>query len=374
MNKKIWMAIVAAIVIAGFLLPSCTTKQKNDTINIGALLPLSGEGAKYGVAARKAIDLVISDANNKGGIDGKKMAVVYEDSKGVGKDGVSAIQKLITVDHVTAVIGDLFSSVTLAVAPIAERNKVVLLSPTSSAPKITDAGDYIFRNCASDVFEGKVMADAAREKLGIEKVAILYINNDYGVGISEVFSETFVRDGGQVVAKEAFAQNATDFRSQLTKIDRLQPDGLYIVGYKELGQLLKQARELGLKTRFMSTVMFEDPEILSVAQDAAEGVIYSARAYDPNSSEPHVREFVNAFESHYGEVPDVFAAYAYDAARILVQAMRERGTSADKIKDYLYSIRDFPGVTGTTSFDKNGDVIQPAYLKTVHNGQFIWYK
>lgn len=374
MSKKIWIALVAVIVIAVVVFVMQKERQTQQGIKIGAILPLTGDGAKYGVAAKRAIDLVMLDVNKGGGVNGKIVTVVYEDTRGVGKDGVSAIQKLITVDKVPAVIGGLFSSVTLAVAPIAEKNHVVLLSPTSSAPKITDAGEYIFRNCASDVFEGKVMADAAAQKLKIEKVAILYINNDYGVGIASVFKKTLAVHGGQVVAEEAFSQGSTDFRTQLTKIAALKLDGIYIVGYKELGHLLKQAKEIGLKRQFMSTVMFEDPDILSTAGDAAEGVIYSARAYDQSSDEPHVKEFVTSFKQHYGEEPDIFAAYAYDAARILVQVMTEKGASADAIKQGIYAIRDFPGVTGSTSFDENGDVIQPAYLKTVENGKFTWFK
>jgi len=375
MTKKIWIGVIAVLVIAVVVVVIRQKGQpQKDEIRIGAILPLTGDGAKYGGAARKAIDLVMSEVNDNGGLRGKKIQVIYEDTKGTGKDGVSAIQKLITVDEVSAVIGGLFSSVTLAVAPLAEKNQVVLLSPTSSAPKITDAGDYIFRNCASDVFEGKVMADAAVKELGVRKVAILYINNDYGVGIADIFKKTFLVHGGHIVAEEAFSQSATDFRTQLTKIANLQPDGIYIVGYKELGHLLKQAHELGIKTQFMSTVMFEDPDILSVAGKAADGVIYSARAYDPDSDEPHIKEFVTSFKHRYEEEPDIFAAYAYDAARILVQAMNEKEPSADAIKQSIYAIKNFPGVTGSTSFDDNGDVIQPAYLKTVKDGKFIWFK
>lgn len=373
MNKKVLIGVgVAAVVLLGVFFWARQARDPDD-ITVGAILPLSGDGAKYGAAARRAIDLGVSKVNDDGGIDGKRLVVVFEDSKGAGKDGVSAIQKLITVNRVPAVIGDLLSSVTLAMAPVAERHRVVLLSPTSSAPKITSAGDYIFRNCASDVFEGKIMAEAAVQQLNIRKVAVLYINNDYGVGITDVFRPTFTAQGGSIVAQEAFAQGVTDFRTQLTKIAATKPDAVYIVGYKELGLLLRQARELGIKAQFLSTVMFEDPEILAVAGNAAEGVIYSARAYDPNSDEPHVKEFVGAFKQRYGEEPDIFAAYAYDAIRILVLAIKTGGTSADKIKHALYSIRDFVGVTGSTSFDANGDVIQPAYLKIVRDGKFMRY-
>ena len=364
------VVLLVGIVVAYALWAS--RARRTDEIDIGVVLPLTGEGAKYGASARQAIELALSQLNSSGGIAGRKLRPSYEDSQGSASQGVSALQKLITVNQVPAVIGDLFSSVTLAMAPVAERNHVVILSPTSSAPQITNAGDYIFRNCASDVFEGQVMAQAARRRLGISKVAILYVNNDYGTGIVGVFRKDFAEEGGSILAEEAFSQGATDFRAQLTKIGALHPQAIYLVGYKELGQVLKQATDLGIKTQFLSTVMFEDPEILAIAGPAAEGVIYSARAYDAASDDPVVKAFVQSFKARYGVNPDIFAALSYDATQILAKAIEIGGTSSDGIKSALYSIQNYPGVCGLTSFDKNGDVTQPAYLKTVRNGHFAW--
>jgi branched-chain amino acid transport system substrate-binding protein len=349
-----------------------TTKQQ--TIKIGAVLPLTGDAAKYGQAAKKGIELALRDINDRGGINGVKVSVVYEDSQGTPKGAVSALQKLITTDKVPAVIGDLLSSNTLAMAPIANRSKVVVLSPTSSAPKITEAGDYIFRNCASDTFEGTVMAEFVYDKLKITRVAIIYINNDYGVGIRDVFKKTFSAKGGTIVAEEAFPQGATDFRNQIAKVKATKPQAVYIVGYRELGQLLKQAAELGIKSQFLSTVMFEDPEILKVAGKAAEGVIYSARAYDPDGKDEHIQKFVKAFRAKYGEIPDIFAALSYDAMKILGLAMERGGFTGDGIKKALYAIKHYPGVAGEVTFDHNGDVIQPATLKMVKDGKFVYLK
>lgn len=346
--------------------------KKSEEINMGAILPLTGEGAKYGQSAKNSIEMVFSKLNDDGGIKGKKINVIFEDSKGDASTGVSAAQKLISVSQVPAIIGGLFSSVTLAIAPIVERNHVVLLSPTSSAPSITNAGDYVFRNCASDVFEGKIMADMCIRKFHFNNIAILYINNDYGVGISEVFKKELSSLGGKVTIEESFPQQATDFRTIISKLRGKKYDAIYLIGYKELGPLLKQMYELGIKTQFLSTVMFEDPEILKIAGKAANGVIYSARAYDPNSDIPVVQEFVNSYKKKYGTEPDIFAAYSYDAARIIILAMQQGGFNSEGIKESLYKIKDFPGVTGTTSFDKNGDVVQAAYLKEVKNNKFIW--
>lgn len=354
--------------------PTTKPAAAGKPIVIGAVMPLTGDGAKYGERARNAIELALSELNAAGGIDGAKVSVIYEDSEGVPQKGVSAIQKLITLDRVPAVIGGLFSSVTLAMAPVAERKQVVILSPTSSTPKLTDAGDYIFRNCASDLFEGQVMAEAALTKLGISTVAILRVNNDYGVGITDVFREHFTAAGGKIVAEEVYQQGDTNLRAQITKLGAAdpKPEAIYMVGYKELGQALKQSAELGVKAQFLSTVMFEDPEILKIAGSAAEGVIYSARAYDADSKDPAIQAFVKSYKERYGDTPDIFAAFSYDSMRILALAMKSGGTSSAGIKDALYEIKDFPGACGPTSFDKNGDVTQPAFLKTVRNGRFCW--
>jgi len=365
------------LALAGLVWLGACERKENDgqkEIAIGAVMPLTGDAAKYGESAKNAIELALSELNTAGGIDGATVRVIYEDSEAVPQKGVSAFQKLVTLDHVPAVIGGIASSVTLAMAPIANRSEVVILSPTSSNPQITDAGDYVFRNCASDVFEGQVMAEAAHAKLGISTAAILRINNDYGVGIANVFRERFTAAGGKILAEEVFQQGDTNLRAQVTKLGALdpKPDAIYLVGHKELGQALKQCAELGVKAKFLSTVMFEDPEILQVAGAAAEGVIYSARAYDPESKDPAIQAFVKSYRARYESTPDIFAALAYDSMRILALAMKTGGTSAAGIKDALYKIKDFPGACGSTSFDDNGDVIQPAFLKTVRDGRFGW--
>lgn len=361
-------ALLVLIPVAG-----CRRAAEDQSITVGAILPLTGNGAKYGEAARKGIELAREEINSRNRIRGKMLNVVYEDSQGDPRRAVDAFRKLTSVDRVPAVIGDLFSSATLAVAPLANESRVVLLSPTSSAPELTGAGPFVFRNVASDVFEGSVMAGFVEENLKFNRVAILYINNAYGLGIEKVFKTSFTERGGHIVAEEAFPEGATDFRSQLTKIRAANPEAVYIVGYRELGPLLKQAYEVGFRKQFLSTVMFEDPENLRVAGRAADGVIYSARAYDPQSGEPAIQAFVSAFRQKYGQVPDIFAALSYDATKILALGMERNGFQPDGIRQGLLGIKDFPGVAGLTSFDKNGDVIQPALIKIVQNGTFVRY-
>jgi branched-chain amino acid transport system substrate-binding protein len=371
--KKVWIPIIVAIVALATIIPISCKKEPKE-IKIGAILPLTGDAAKYGEASKNAIALFIDELNASGGIKGKKIKVIYEDDQADPKLGVSAFQKLVTTDKVPVIIGPLPSSVTLAIAPLAEKSKVVILSPASSSPAITNAGDYIFRTVASDLLEGTALANFVYNELKLKKVAIIYINNDFGIGLSNSFSNRFEELGGKIVTVESFEQSATDFRSQLSKIKTLNPQAIYMVGYKEMGNILKQAAELGIKTQFLSFAMFEDPEILKIAGKAAEGLIYSYRSFDPKSSEEVVKKFANNYKSKYGVEPDIFAGLSFDAARILALAIEKGGSNADGIKSALYMVKNFPGVTGEITFDKNGDVTGAISIKTVRQGKFIWYK
>jgi len=248
----------------------------------------------------------------------------------------------------------------------------VLLSPASSSPDITKAGDYIFRNTYSDIYEGRRMGTYAFKQLNFPKVAIIHINNDFGVGLIKTFGESFVKLGGQIVTGESYEQGTTDFRAQLSKIKQSEPNAIYIVGYSEMGQLLRQAKELGINVPFLSCIMFEDPKLIEIAKGAAEGVIYAYPGYTSESKKENVSIFVSRFKQRYDEEPDIYAASSYDALRILAHAMQKGGIEAPGIKAALYSIKDFPGVTGSTTFDINGDVTKPIGIKQVQNGKFTW--
>lgn len=270
-------------------------KKKAETrdIKIGAVLPLTGDGAKYGQSAKRGIDLAVGEINSSGGVRQRLLRVIYEDSKMGPAEGVSAIRKLISVDKVPAIIGAMASSVTLAIAPIAEKNNVVLLSPASSAPEISKAGDYIFRNTYSDIYEGPKIGSYAYDELAFRRVAILHINNDFGVGLSKAFQQNFVKLGGKIVAVESYEQGSSDFRTQLNKIKQSEPDSIYLIGYTEMGLILRQDRETGVRNQVLSCIMFEDPKIIEVAKDATEGVIYAYPAYNPESNQQNVADLNN---------------------------------------------------------------------------------
>ncbi len=376
--NKWWSSVILTGIIT-IMLPAMATslgcaKKEDKEIKIGAILPLTGDAALYGDSLKKGVDLALTQINSKGGIKGRPVTVTYEDSKAVPAAGVAAFQKLVDVNRVIAVIGDAVSSVTLAFAPIAEKNRVVVLSPLSSAPALTNAGDFIFRNVPSDLYGGRVAAYFSVKDQGWKKIAILYINNDFGVGLKRVFLESVESLGSKIVASEAYESGTRDFRTQLLKIRATNPEAIFIVGYGEVSQILVQAKEIGLKTKFLGTGLLEDPNVIKVAKEAAEGIYFTQLQYDATSDDSIVKDFVGSFTKKYNSKPDIIAAYGYDAMLVLATAIEKSNLTSEGIRDQLYKIKNFHGVTGDIAFDKNGDVIQPMGIKTVKNGEFVWLK
>lgn len=364
------LILLASLMVFSF---GCVKKEEKE-IKIGAILALTGDAAKYGESVKNGFEFALQEKNSSGGIKGKKIKIIFEDSKADPKLAVSSFNKLIDIDKVQVVLGPMSSSEVLAVAPLAEKKKIILFTPTASAPSITNAGDYIFRNVTSDLFEGEELASFAFNDLRLKRAAIIYINNDFGIGLKDSFKRKFEQLGGSIADTETFEQGSTDMKSQISKIKSTNPEAVFIVGYKEMGSLLKQAKELRLKTQLLSFSMFEDPEILKIAGDITNGVYYTYRSFETTSDEEVVKKFIDNYKAIYKTEPDIFSALGYDALRIIIYAMERSGTTADGVKQALYSVKDFPAVTGSLSFDKNGDVVQPMGIKVVKDGKFIWYK
>jgi branched-chain amino acid transport system substrate-binding protein len=370
--KGIVITTILCIFIWCFV--NCAPKESK-VIRIGAVLPLTGDAAVWGKNTQEGIDLAVEELNKEGGIKGKKIEIVYEDSKALPQNGVSAIQKLITVDKVTVVIDNSVSSVCLAMAPIAEQNQVVILSTGSTAPKVSEAGDYIFRIWNSDALEGKVMADYAFDSLNLKTTAIMFINNDYGVGLQDVFSREFQKKTGKILTSESFNQNESNFRTQLAKIKNTNPQALYLVGYpKEIPSVLKQAKELGTKAQVLGTVAFEDPQIITVAGDASEGLIYPYPV-EPNKEDMAVKEFLTKYKAKYNKEPGITCDVGYDAVNMIAKAVESSGgETGPDIQKGLMMIKDFHGASGVMTFDENGDVNKSMGMKIIKEGKFVWYQ
>ncbi len=364
-----WMLILLLIVSFGML--GCAKKEE---IRIGWIGPLSGDVAFYGQAIKNATDMAVEEINTEGGINGMKIRVLYEDAQMNPKAGTAALTKLSTVHKVPVVVHAAGSSVMLAEAPIAEKNKVVLISPTCSNDKIKYAGDYVFRNCPSDSYQGKVIADFTIKALGKNNAGVLFMNNDYGTGLKDVFLKRFEELGGRVALVENFTEGSTDFRTQLSKVKATNLDFIYLAShYREGGLVIKQAKELGITAPFVAVDGCFAPEFIKLSGGAAEGVVVANMRWYPESEDRIVRDFVTKYKTRYGQDPEVYAAAGYDCTKIIALAVEKGGTTSEGIKNALYKMENFPGVTGLTSFDEYGEVSKEYDMFIVKGGKFVPY-
>jgi len=349
--------------------PANNIKQQPDEVPIGLLVPLTGDVATYGVAIKNGVDLansVLAESDS-----GRKMRVIPEDTQANPRIGVTAAQKLIRADEVRAIIGAVASSVTLSVAPIVERSEVVLLSPASSSPRISEAGDFVFRNYPSDSLEGAETAAFALSR-NWHLASVFVINNDYGTGLKSVFEHEFERGGGQIVTSDLYNEGISDFRAPMLRVRSRKPDVVFIVGYgRELGTIIRQAREVGVEARFLSTVNFQDPQTLETGGSAVEGAIYSSPIFDPDSKDSKTAAFVERYKARFHQEPDVWAAHGYDALLLVSEACGNTDCTPASIRDYLYALRNWPGVSGETTFNEKGDVLKPVRFMTVIDGSFM---
>jgi len=373
MKRFFYLMLIFLLVVSIGML-GCEKKGKE--IKIGAILPLTGEIAVYGQKMKKGIDLAVKQINNEGGVNGSQIRILYEDDQGDPKTSVAAVQKLITTEKVPTIIGGAISATALPSVPIVDKNKVVLFSPAATTPKLSGLSKYFFRNWPSDIYDGTAMGEFAVKELKLKKVAVLYVNNEWGIAISELFAETFKKNGGQIVAMENYEQNATDFRTQLTKIVsyNYNLEAIYVPGYlKELINILKQKKEMGIKVRILSAYGFYDPQIVEQAKDAAEGAIFTAPTYDPENPSPAVRNYVVSFQAEYGGKPDIWSAQAYDAMNIIALSLKKGARTGPEIQGEIAKVKNFEGVSGLTSFDEKGDVQKPLRFMTVKKGKFVDY-
>jgi branched-chain amino acid transport system substrate-binding protein len=371
--KKIIIFLIIIILLISVGYYSLNYKQQKitgetETIKLGAVLALTGDLAAYGKQAKRGYDLALEEINSQ---NVQKIFIQYEDSEGKPKNAVSAFNKIILDNNIKTVIGFLSSFEVLSVAPIAETNKIILFSTGASNPQISEAGDYIFRNVPSDIYEAKLMAEYSFKELKKRKIVVIYNNGDYGIGVYEEFKKNFAKLGGEIIEKISYGAETKDFRTQISKIRNLPFDAIYLVGYKELGDIVKQLKELNISTQILSTALFEDNDILIKAGGAAEGVIFTSITFDPDTNDPRAIKFADAFKNKYSESPDGFAAVAYDAIYLLQEAYIKSNNNPTLIKEHLYKIKDFPGLLGTISFDENGDVILPIKVKIVKDNKFI---
>ncbi|NQU85982.1 MAG: penicillin-binding protein activator, partial [Mariniphaga sp.] len=292
------MKKIIGLLLVILFFSACQTDKK-ESIQIGAILPLSGDVAVYGKSLQNGMNLAL-DEYHKHNPDGMKVRIIYEDSKADPKLAVSSFEKLSAINKCKLVLGGFSSSEVLSIAPIAEKNRIVLISPTASSPSITTAGDYIFRTTPSDNFDGGIMSKFVFNNLNLRNVAILFINNDYGHGIANIFKEKFEKFGGKVVIEKSFESGTKDFKTQLITIKDKHPDGLYIIAASELGNILRQKAELALNVEVFTVGLAENPKVIEIAGKGADNVFYSYPSFQVNSDNKIVQKFVTDYKNKYG--------------------------------------------------------------------------
>ncbi|MEJ1972412.1 MAG: ABC transporter substrate-binding protein [Lacunisphaera sp.] len=345
-----------------------------ETIKVGEFASLTGKEATYGQNAHKGTLLAIEEANAAGGILGRQLELVTEDDQSKPGEAATVVKKLISRDKVVAVLGEITSGRTLEAAPVCQNAKIPLISPGATATEVTAKGNYIFRVCFIDEFQGTVMARFARETLKLDRVAILSsVSSAQSVGLAKYFRERFTADGGTVVLEQKYGEGDKDFRAQLTAIKAAGVGGIFVPGYyAEAALIARQARDLGLTAHFMGVDGWESPELVSVGGAAVEGA-YLSTHYSPENKSAGVVTFNARFRARWGVDTNALSALGYDSALVLIDALRRAGTTeGPKLRDALAATKDFNGATGRITFDAQRNPTKSAVVLTVKDGRFAF--
>jgi branched-chain amino acid transport system substrate-binding protein len=344
-----------------------------DTIKIGEYASLTGKEAAFGQSSHKGTLLAVEELNAAGGVLGRQIELVTEDDQTKQGESATIVKKLISREKVVGILGEVASMRSLEAAPICQAYRTPMISPSSTNPKVTEIGNYIFRVCFIDPFQGTVMAKFAKETLNLRRVALLTsVSSAYSVGLAKYFKERFVADGGEIVIEQKYTEGDKDFNAQLTAIKAAGVDGIFVPGYyTEAALICRQARELEMTMPLFGGDGWEAPELIAIGGSAVEGCYYSTH-YSPQVDTPAVRAFVAKFQARFdGETPDAMAALGYDSAKVMVDAIRRAGsTDGPAIRDALAATKDFEGVTGATTMDKNRNATKAAVVIMVKDGKF----
>ena len=366
MPKPFFLPFLAGAA-ATLCLPLAATQAQD--IPVGEYASLTGSEATFGINSDNGVQLAAEEINSAGGVLGRKIKLVVEDDQSKPGQPSSAVKKLIDSDKVVAVLGEIASSRSLEAAPICQEAKIPMISPGSTNPTVTEKGDYIFRVCFIDPFQGTVMAKFALDTLHAKKVAILSdVTSDYSKGLAQYFTEYFKSHGGQIVLERSYSGGGKDkdFRAQLTAIKTVQPDAIFVPGYyTEAGLIGKQARILGLKVPLLGGDGWDSPKLAEIAGTSLDGSYFSTH-FSPADKAPKVQDFVKKYTAKFKAAPDGMAPLGYDAMMILADAIKKAGTTeGDKVRDQLASVKNYDAVTGQISIDEKRNATKSAVVLEV---------
>ncbi|MEW6541503.1 MAG: ABC transporter substrate-binding protein [Bacillota bacterium] len=374
MRVSKWVALLTVILFSLSIIAGCGGGQAPppaaaEEIKIGLIAPLTGDVKTFGESVKNAFELAIEESGNK--VGDFNIKYVIADDRNVATEAVNVADKLITQDKVSAIVGSVTSSCTIPISEVAQAAGVVVISPTATNPKVTvDAGnrkDFIFRACFIDPFQGTVAARFALDELGAKTAAVLFDQgNDYTIGLKDFFKEAFVAGGGTMLAEEAYAKTDTDFSAVLTRIAQLKPDILFLPDYYQKASLIgKQARDKGITAVFLGGDGWDSPDLDFAAMEGG----YFTNHYSPEDPRPVVAEWVAKYTAKYGQTPDALATLAYDATNLLLAAIEKAGSKDPAaIRDAMAATDGFQAVSGSISFDENGNPIKSAAILQVKDG------
>jgi len=357
-----------------FLALALGGRADDNTIKIGEYASLTGKEAAFGQSSHKGTLLAIEEINAAGGVLGQKLDLITEDDQSKPGEPSTAVRKLIARDKVVAILGEVASSRSLEAAPVCQSSRIPMISPSSTNPKVTQIGRYIFRVCFVDSFQGTVLAKFAKDTLHSRRVALLTsVSSAYSVGLAKFFKDRFTADGGEIAVEEKYSEGDKDFHAQLTAIKAANVDAIFVPGYyTEAALICKQAHELGiLGVPIFGGDGWEAPELVQIGGADVEGCYYSTH-YSPQMPSSEVQAFVKKFRARFGgETPDAMAALGYDSAMILADAIKRAGSTQNtRIREALAATKNFPGVTGRTTIDSQRNATKSAVIITIKDGRF----
>lgn len=376
-TARVCQLFLAAVASSLLFLSGCKQEAANPAtetvIRVGEFASLTGKEAAFGQSSHKGTMLAVEELNKAGGVLGKKLELIYEDNRSTAGESATVVQKLISRDRVMAILGEVASGRSLEAAPICQKNHIPQISPSSTNPKVTEMGDYIFRVCFTDPFQGRLLGEFARKTLKAQQVAILTdVSAPYSVGLTKYFKEPYLAGGGTVVMEKSFSSGDKDFKPQLTAIKAANPQAIFVpCYYTEAGLIAVQARQLGITVPLFGGDGWEAPELIQIGGSSLEGTYYSTH-YSADDVNPLVQQFVAKFKARWnGETPDAMAALGFDSAFVLVDAIKRAGsTEGIKVRDALAATKEFVGVTGPTVMDAQRNASKPAVIMTVKDGKF----
>jgi branched-chain amino acid transport system substrate-binding protein len=345
-----------------------------DKVRIGVFMSLTGDTANFGISSTNGIKMAADEVNKAGGINGKQIELLVQDDRSDASEAATIVTKFVTQDQVHAILGEVASSRSIAAAPIAQNAKIPMLTPSSTNPEVTKKGDFIFRSCFIDPVQGAAIAQFGAKTLGAKRAALMVDRKqDYSTGLEKVIRDVFTRLGGQIVLTQSYQSGDQDFNAQITDIKGANPEIIFLPGYYgDVGLFAKQARDKGLTVPILGGDGWDSPSLYQIGGAALNGCYFSNH-YSPDDADPLVQKFVSDYKSRYGTVPDALAATAYDAARIMFDAIkRANSLEGSAIRDALAATKEFPGVTGKVTFNENRDAVKPiVMIKIQEGGKFV---